>query len=170
MDASGSMGGERIMIAKRFVFFLKTVLRKTYKNVEFRFLIWDSTAEEVPEKKFFRSDKGGSTDYAAGMIAAEKILNEAKYPEQSWNKYIFTIGDSGHSSDFASVVPHLNALEKIVQLHGYVEVGKDGDSFSEGLQGYEKKTRKFRFEEVTSREPQVLIQSLKHLFREEDKK
>jgi uncharacterized sporulation protein YeaH/YhbH (DUF444 family) len=120
---------------------------------------------------------GGATDYGAGMkFAKEKIFKDPSYPDESWNKYLFTIGDSGHSSsDFGPVMAEMKDLDKILQFHGYMEVGDYSlDSFVAFLKNVSgSKSLKFKYEKATSRQTADIIRAIKALFdvpEEGDKK
>lgn len=116
LDVTGSMMGERIQMAKNLVFNIKALLSAAYKNVKIHYVVFDSTAEEVPESRVWTIWKGGGTAYAPALIEDQKIL--AKYPNSRWNKYVLTIGD-GETSDGEAYLAELDKMVKDLQYAGH---------------------------------------------------
>ncbi|MBI1861203.1 MAG: SpoVR family protein [Deltaproteobacteria bacterium] len=92
LDGSGSMGGDRLMVAKKMIYDLKTILKKRYPKVEFRFVTFDTRAKiHESEDEFFKFELLGGTDYLAGLKAVHKSLE--KFPRALWDRYTIGVGD-----------------------------------------------------------------------------
>lgn len=90
-DGSGSMMGDPTSYAIQFAKILKFLLKKNYKQIEFRYVIFDVGAEEVEWKDFISKTKWGGTAYPSGVKKGYEITQEDKY--QSWDRVLVTIGD-----------------------------------------------------------------------------
>jgi spore cortex formation protein SpoVR/YcgB (stage V sporulation) len=92
LDASGSTA--RYMEAfKRFVHDIETLIQANYQGFAFRYIIFDTQAHVLKDKKdFFRAELGGGTYYAAGIERAHKLFKD-EYPRANWDRYTFLMGD-----------------------------------------------------------------------------
>lgn len=98
MDGSGSMGGTRLAVAKKFFYDLRAILMKCYPKVEFRFVTFDTKA--VIHKKaedFFKLELLGGTDYTAGL--KKTIEAQLEFPRAQWDRYVIGVGDMEDGGD-----------------------------------------------------------------------
>ncbi len=97
MDVSGSMGDEQKEIVRTESFWIDTWIRSQYKGLESRYIIHDTTAQEVDEKVFYSTRESGGTLISSAYRAAQKIL-EVHYPVDQWNIYVFHFSDGDNWS------------------------------------------------------------------------
>lgn len=118
MDMTGSMMGDPIEMAKKFIFNLKLLLSAKYKNLTFRYVGFSNEAVEFPnENQFFKTFIGGGTKYSAGIRKTQEILNE--YDSYQWDKYTFGIGDAEDSEPDQSI-PQLIELKNSTQFSAFI--------------------------------------------------
>jgi uncharacterized sporulation protein YeaH/YhbH (DUF444 family) len=126
MDLSGSMSGEPVERAKKFFYNSIEVLKRSFADIEFKLIGFDSKSHLFQsEKKFFRTELGGSTSYAAGIKMAADVLEN--YPEDEYNRYFYLAGDSG-DFDAAGAETELERVLKLTEHVGYVETGTYADA------------------------------------------
>lgn len=121
MDVSGSMGDLKKYLARSMLFWLVEFLRRSYRQVEVRFIIHHTIARIVPEDDFFRTvESGGTSCYTAYEKAVGLV--ESEYPPESWNIYVWHFSD-GEDWDTAKTVEELQKLlAKRVNMVGYGEI------------------------------------------------
>jgi hypothetical protein len=92
LDASGSTA--RYMESfKRFVHDIETLIAANYKGFDFRYIIFDTKAHVMKDKRdFFRAQLGGGTEYHAGLVKAHELMSE-EYPRNVWDRFTFLMGD-----------------------------------------------------------------------------
>lgn len=118
MDMTGSMMGDPIEMAKKFIFNLKILLSSKYKNLIFRYVGFSSKAIEFSnETQFFKTFIGGGTNYSAGIRKTHEILNE--YDSNQWDKYTFGIGDAEDSEPDQSITD-LIELKNHTQFSAFI--------------------------------------------------
>ncbi len=121
-DASGSMDDEKRFRVRVAAFWTLRWLRHRYPDVECRFVVHDSAAEEVDEHVFFRVGRMGGTVISSGLVLAEELL-EARFPAGQWNRYVVFFSDGENfPGDDAAVAAALERLHDGCQLIGYGEV------------------------------------------------
>lgn len=121
----GSASNEPYMEAfKRFVFDIETLIAANYRGFAFEYVIFDTKAHVLKDKKeFFRSELGGGTIYHVGIDKTKWLFGE-KYPRNAWDRYTFLMGDMEDFSPekaFASIKGLLEESEyfgTIAGLHG----------------------------------------------------
>lgn len=143
-DASGSMDGERIYLARAFYFILAHSLKKKgYENVETIFICHDAVAKEVSEIDFFKRVGAGGTNLSSGH---EKVLEimEQRYKSGKTDFYVF------HATDGENYVDDNDklalALEKICRksnLVGIAKVKPQGHTFDKSGNAFKKLMAEF---------------------------
>lgn len=129
LDLTGSMMGERIQVAKNLVFTIRAMLKAKYPNVIFRFVGFDSTAEEYSEERIWKVFKGGGTAYAPPLQLTKKILSE--YSDSKYNKYVLMLGD-GETGDQKEVAQLVRELSQNLQYFG-LAITSESTMWSEPL-------------------------------------
>ena len=120
MDFSGSMQGEPHRAAANLVYNFKALLMSQYEDIEFRYVVYDTKAQEFTEDQVFGRNPqflGGGTSNVAGYEFAEKVLDEYDYEE--WNKYVLGIGDAG-ANDGQETVEVMERMYKETQYLSFV--------------------------------------------------
>ena len=92
MDVSGSMGTEEKHIVKSEVFWIDLWLKLQYKNLESRFIVHDSSAQEVDREHFFSISESGGTQISSAYELCLQIMEE-DHPFSDWNVYPFHFSD-----------------------------------------------------------------------------
>ncbi len=134
MDLSASMGDKERKIGKDFHFNIKSAIQHRYPKAEFRYVIFDSEGHEVETAaEFFNSQIGGSTDYGAGFKKIDEIFEN--YPLKQWNRYVFTVGDSGEFSQ--NLEGSLSMVDRLVnenEFFAYLHTGPEGkEAFQQSI-------------------------------------
>ncbi len=134
---------------KRMVFDLKTLLKYSYRQLVFKFVVFDTNAHEVAEEKFFRIRLGGGTSHLSGIEKVESIYQN-HFPRSQWDRFTFFFGDLeeggqvvdgfqrlSESSEYVGVVKagsaeqYYDLPQKLKNLSedssriGYVDIGED---------------------------------------------
>jgi uncharacterized sporulation protein YeaH/YhbH (DUF444 family) len=91
-DCSGSMSDFHCDVVSDMAWWIDVWIRKFYERVERCYLIHDTEAEVVDEKKFYEYRFGGGTHVSSAFVEIAKQL-ENKYPPHQYNVYIFYFGD-----------------------------------------------------------------------------
>lgn len=91
-DCSGSMDEYKCNIVSDMSWWLDVWIRRYYDRVERSYIIHDTEASEVSEKKFYSYREGGGTRVSS---AFEKIAHmiENKFPAHAYNVYVFYFTD-----------------------------------------------------------------------------
>lgn len=117
LDASGSTANY-MEAFKRFVYDVESLVRASYKGFAFRYIIFDTEAHVLKNKRdFFRAELGGGTLYSAGIKKAQELF-EKEYPWASWDRYTFLLGDM---DDF-SPEQAFNDIKKLLESSDYFGV------------------------------------------------
>lgn len=91
MDNSGSMGEKEKTIARKFFWLLYSFLRRTYEQVDMRFVSHTTTAREMEEEEFFNTRESGGTVVSSALdLTAEIIKNDLL---NKTNIYIAQVSD-----------------------------------------------------------------------------
>ena len=123
MDMTGSMSGDPIAAAKKFMFNLKTLLSRKYKKIEWRYVGFSGSAHEFPEDKFWKAFIGGGTDYSSGFVKSTEILKE--YPPAKWDRYSVIIGDAEDATNPNTLVT-LEDMYKETEFTAFVQTAGYG--------------------------------------------
>jgi uncharacterized sporulation protein YeaH/YhbH (DUF444 family) len=122
MDVSGSMGDEQKERVRTLSFWMNIWLKSNYKNINMRYIIHDSTAKEVDEKRFFSTRESGGTLISSSYELVKDIIEQEKIMD---NIYIFQCsdGDNWTPDDNHKCVDMLkNYFLKTVNMFGYAQV------------------------------------------------
>lgn len=124
MDVSGSMGDMQKEIVRTASFWIDGWLNKNYSNLETKYIIHSTTAEEVTKHRFYHTHESGGTQISSSYELASKIL-KSNYPFSDWNVYVFQFsdGDNWSHDDSNSInILKTDFLGKISQFaYGQVE-------------------------------------------------
>ena len=132
-DASGS--SIRFLPAyKRAINFLKMLISQNYKNVVYKFILFNTKAFEVTEHDFYRTSLSGGTDYSSAL-KMDLAIKKEQFPRNKWNRYTFLFGDMEDDlSNVAEPLKHLIAEQEYV---GFMMAGSadhfDLPKYLEGL-------------------------------------
>ena len=122
LDVSGSMGFMKKYIARSMTFWLAEFLRKIYKNVEIRFIIYHSEARLVDEHTAFHTTDTGGTIAASAYELVQGLI-ETEYPTDKWNVYVFQFSDGDDFYPERCVKAAQKLIEELdINMLGYVEI------------------------------------------------
>jgi hypothetical protein len=125
MDTSGSMTNNKKYLVRSFLFWFTEFLKKTYNNVEIRFISHTTNAELVEEAEFFHMGSEGGTVAAPAFQLAGYTLS-SEYPVNAWNRYICYASD-GQLWDCDDTIKSINSiLQDGINMIMYLEV-EDGE-------------------------------------------
>lgn len=123
LDASGSTM-PYYEAFKRFVYDVESLVRANYKGFAFRYIIFDTQAHVMKNKKdFFRAQLGGGTIYSTGIRKAQDLFGK-EYPRSTWDRYTFLLGDMEDFSPDQAYSEIMKLLESseyfgvVAGLHG----------------------------------------------------
>jgi uncharacterized sporulation protein YeaH/YhbH (DUF444 family) len=158
LDLSGSMTDDMIKTAQNAIFNLRMALINRYKKVEFRYITFDTEAHVFDdEAKFFSTRLGGGTFYGAGFKKAGELTE--LFPNEEWDRYSISFGDSGDFNPGTSVIEFEKMAEKM-KHSAYVHIDDwgAGNDFElvQLIKAYEDQHKDTcRTAEVNSTNPQV---------------
>ena len=126
MDVSGSMTTDKKYIARSMLFWMTQFLKKTYDNVQIRFITHTTNAKIVDEETFFRKgESGGTCCHTAFDLATYTI--DTEYPLDTWNVYVVYISD-GEDFDTGKTVSSVkDLLTRKINMLGYCEITPEYD-------------------------------------------
>jgi uncharacterized sporulation protein YeaH/YhbH (DUF444 family) len=142
MDTSGSMSIDKKYKVRSFLFWFVEFLKKTYENVQIRFISHSTDANLVDEDDFFHiGSDGGTLGKPAIDLAAYTLATE--YPEEAWNRYCILTSD-GEYWDVDDTIASIKSLLKAgLNMFMYTQV-TDGDyDYGESLLDSMKKEFSF---------------------------
>lgn len=126
MDTSGSMTLDKKYLARSMLFWLVEFLKKTYDNVDIKFVQHTTEAHVVDEDTFFHKMESGGTYCWTAMEKASYLI-ETEYPIDEWNTYVVYIGD-GEDFDSAKTVRYLETLiDMKINMFAYCEIDTEND-------------------------------------------
>jgi uncharacterized sporulation protein YeaH/YhbH (DUF444 family) len=127
MDCSGSMGEDKVELAKRFFTLVYMLIRNKYKTVQPEFILYAGNAQRVNEKKFFGTHSGGGTVTSTAYELVDKLWKEEYGGD--WNGYIMHSSDGdNHPYDDDKLMELVTRLARSMQAVGYMEVGMMGEN------------------------------------------
>jgi hypothetical protein len=153
MDVSGSMGTEEKYIVKSEVFWINLWLKFQYKNIESRFIVHDTEANEVDREQFFSISEAGGTKISPAYELCYKIIQE-DHPFNGWNSYIFhfTDGDNwGSDNDISSSI----LKDKIIpnsNMFSYGQVSSGSGDFMKVLEKDFRSEEKVTLSDIKTRD------------------
>ena len=126
MDTSGSMTMNKKYLARSMLFWMVEFLKKTYDNVDIKFIQHTTTANVVDEETFFHKGESGGT-YCWTAIDKALYLIDTEYPIDEWNTYCVYISD-GEDWEPPKTIPYIERLlKKKVNMFSYVEIDTESD-------------------------------------------
>ena len=167
MDFSGSMQGEAHKMAANLVYNFKALMLSEYEDIEFRYVVYDTQAQEFTEDDVFGSNPkflGGGTSNVAGYKKAEEVLAEYSYDE--WNKYVLGIGDAG-APDGPETVQVLDRIYPETQSISFVYTNNGywaDQGFLASMQEYAERKQWMKYSELGDSNQASIIRVLKELF------
>jgi len=142
MDSSGSMTTEKKYLVRSLLFWFVSFLRKTYDNVQIRFVTHTTDARLVEEESFFGRASDGGTLGAPAMALVQYTM-ETEYPVESWNRYV-TYSSDGELWDMKEMITSIKSLLKSeLNMFCYTQVGEESPYQTEELLDAMKKSFKF---------------------------
>jgi uncharacterized sporulation protein YeaH/YhbH (DUF444 family) len=137
MDISGSMTADKKYLAKSFLFWLNEFLKKTYNNVQIRFIVHTTEAKLANEKEFFtKGEWGGTMCYTAFDMATN--LFEIEYPIEAWNRYCVYVSDGEDFDSNKTMSSTKIMLDKGLNMFSYLQVTPGSSYEGELLKTYRK--------------------------------
>lgn len=129
MDISGSMDDQKKLLARLISFWIDTWLRKNYKHLEYKYLVHNIRAWEVPKEDFYRIREGGGTYIYSTYELCQKIILE-NYSPIEWNIYIFHFSDGDDMSDILSerAIRIIKEMVPMINQISYCQI-LDSDKF-----------------------------------------
>ncbi len=168
MDFSGSMMGVPHQVAAKMVFNLKALLKSEYPEVEFRYVVYDTKAQEMNEEDVFGKHPkflGGGTSNVVGYEKGAEIL--AQYPYDQWNKFLLGIGDAG-ANDGPETIAIVEKIYPQLQYMAFVYTnvaGNYGDpGFVNAMKTFTSAKPWARFAEIADSNDLSVFRVLKELF------
>jgi uncharacterized protein len=126
MDTSGSMTMDKKYLARSMLFWMVEFLKKTYDEVDIKFIQHTTTASIVDEETFFHKGESGGTMCWTAIDKADYLI-DTEYPVDQWNVYCVYISD-GEDWDPPKTIPYIQRLlDKKVNMFSYVEIDTDGE-------------------------------------------
>lgn len=168
MDQSASVAGF-LGYLKRMSFDIKTLVKTSYKGVQFRFVVFDSAAHDLKsdENKFFRAQLGGGTSYAEGLKKVNEIY-ASEYPRSQFDRYTLIYGDL---EDF-DVPQTMQEAQKIInqgEFVGWVHASRYDVDTGLGAYAFELSETNPYVGYVQIRDPKnYSIKDIKVLFKNEE--
>jgi uncharacterized protein len=126
MDTSYSMDKEKKYLARSMLFWLNEFLKKSYDNVDIRFIQHTTTASIVDEDVFFHRGESGGT-YCWTAFDKANYLVETEYPTNEWNVYCVYISDGEDFEPKKTVKYMKQLLDKKINMLSYNEIDLDSD-------------------------------------------
>lgn len=127
MDTSGSMTTDKKYLARTMLFWMTEFLRKTYDNVDIKFIQHTTEASVVDENTFFHKGESGGTFCWTAIDLANYVI-ETEYPIEEWNVYAVYVSD-GEDFDPPKTITHMEKmLDKKINMLSYIEIDTDQDN------------------------------------------
>ncbi|MCU6501625.1 DUF444 family protein [Rugamonas sp. A1-17] len=121
LDVSTSMTQAERRLAKTFFFLALQGLRRSYRQVELRFLAHAARAWEFNERDFFEVSGMGGTMASTAFQLVLSMLDE-RYDAANYNSYLFYASDGDNFSEDRAVASKLlGQLADRMNYLGYVE-------------------------------------------------
>ncbi len=133
-DCSGSMDDYKCDIINDMSWWIDIWIRKFYEKVERVYIVHDTEAEEVSEKKFYTYREGGGTMCSSAFKLIDEMI-ENRFPVKTYNVYIFyyTDGDN-YSSDNENLVKILSKFDPAeINLVGITQIMSYGNGVKETI-------------------------------------
>lgn len=139
MDISGSMTPDKKYLCRSFLFWMVQFLKKTYENVQIRFIVHTTDARFVDEDDFFKKGENGGTLCHTAFDLANHTL-ETEFPEEQWNRYVVYCSD-GEDFDYEQTMKSTKTLiDNGLNMLGYLEIKPESSPYG----GYGNLLKEFR--------------------------
>jgi len=127
MDTSGSMTQDKKYLARSMLFWLVEFLKKSYNNVDIRFIQHTTNASIVDEDTFFHKGESGGT-YCWTAFDKANYLIDTEYPTAEWNVYCVYISD-GEDFEPKKTINYIGEmLKKDINMLSYNEIDLDSEN------------------------------------------
>lgn len=171
MDISGSMTADKKYLSRSFLFWMVEFLKKTYKNVQIRFIVHTTDARLTDEVSFFKKGEIGGTLCHTAFDLANHVL-ETEFPLDQWNRYVVYCSDGEDFDSNATMTSAKNLIENGLNMLSYLEIkptdGTEKYSYSSGILLKEFK-KKFDMKAATTDGKTFFKNDDKHFFAGEIK-
>lgn len=121
MDVSGSMTPDKKYLSRSFLFWMTEFLKKTYENVQIRFIIHTTDARLVDENDFFRKAEWGGTICHTAFDLANYVL-QTEFPIDQWNRYCVYVSDGDAFDPDETMVSAKTLINNGLNMLTYLEV------------------------------------------------
>jgi uncharacterized sporulation protein YeaH/YhbH (DUF444 family) len=123
-DISGSMTTHKCEIVSDMSWWIDMWIRQFYDKTQRCYVVHDTRAWEVDEKKFYKYRMGGGTVCSTALKYIAKQLKH-RFPPQTWNVYVFYFSDGDNYMDdnskfIKSIKEDLNP--QLVNLVGITQI------------------------------------------------
>ena len=129
MDTSGSMDGEKKLLAKLGCYVLRYLLLKQYPKLEIVFIQHSTHAQECNETQFFNNPLNGGTILSSATTLELQIIKE-RYSPDKYNLFTLQVSDGENwAEDEVTWRNTVRDLAARSQLYSYVTVCGEEDFF-----------------------------------------
>lgn len=134
MDISGSMTPDKKYLSRSFLFWMVQFLKKTYENVQIRFIIHTTEARLVDENDFFKKSEWGGTLCHTAFDLANYVL-ETEFPVDQWNRYVVYCSDGEDFEPTKTMKSVKTMIDSDINMLGYLEIKpkEDGYHYDNGI-------------------------------------
>jgi len=126
MDTSGSMTTDKKYMARSMLFWMSEFLKKSYNNVQIKFIVHTTDAKVVDEETFFRKGESGGTMCYTAFDLASYII-DTEYPLNAWNVYVIYISDGEDWDTSKTILSIKEMLTRNINMLGYCEINPQSD-------------------------------------------
>lgn len=163
MDTSGSMDTNKKYLVRSFLFWFVEFLRKTYDNVQIRFITHTTDAHLVDEDEFFhKGSDGGTVAHIAFDLAEYTLMTE--YPLASWNRYICYAGD-GQLFDADETITSIKSILKAgINMLNYIQVEEERYAYGQTLLQVMRKHLNFDRQEMRENKAHMFKNTNTHIY------
>jgi hypothetical protein len=142
-----SMTPEKKYLARSFLFWMVEFLRKSYDNVQIKFIVHTTEAELVDEDDFFKKGTWGGTKCHTAFDLANKLI-DTEFPVDSWNVYGIYASDSEDFDMNATLTSINTMLKKDINMLAYLDIKTEKESvYSDDL--FDKIVRRFSLKQTS---------------------
>lgn len=116
-----SMTPDKKYLSRSFLFWMTEFLKKTYENVQIRFIIHTTDARLVDENDFFRKAEWGGTICHTAFDLANYVL-QTEFPIDQWNRYCVYVSDGDAFDPYETMVSAKTLINNGLNMLTYLEV------------------------------------------------
>ncbi len=118
LDLTGSMSEDKIKLARDTAFNYEAALKAKYPKVHIRYVVFQTTAQEVSRSDFYGKKGDGGTSYQAMFAKVREVF--ADYPYAKFNHYLTVFGDGEIFGEESVTIPkELQELMKTTQYMAF---------------------------------------------------